>query len=282
MVGAALLLPNQAFAEKNELPAQKEQKASVQEVIKESVNEKKVVISGKNTEILKKTVNIPNADHFSKAEPSLKANTGQAISSHKTGAKIKTLSEKTNNIVQSVAKVKDKIGKATGLEKGGPKSSKEVLTIDKKTADKVKLNKNEQQSIPHNANTLAVGAGEIKESTKTFIAEKNTYSKKVVMKTPKKENRVPTKPKENPASKVALNPSPQTNPSAGKSKDRLNHSGLSSTSTVDKWMEWNNIYETNLILPYVSWIAMMSNQWMNAPPSPPPQESSLLIRINRH
>jgi hypothetical protein len=275
MVSAALLLPNHAFAGEKEPPAQKQQKSSIQEVLKDSVKAKRDSSSGKNKAVHEKPVLIPEPASIAKAGQTLKATKGQAISSINSAGNKNTLTSKINKKVPSIPKGTVKNGKVPRFEEGGPTATKKLLLLGKESANKVKVVKNEQQSLTHKANFIVVKADEKKKSTKRLRASNKVNSVKLVITSPKKENRVPDIPKENPASKFTLSPSQPFNPSAGKSKDRSNLSNLSFSNTIDKWMEWNSSYENTLILPYVSRIAMISNQWMNAPPSPPPQISSL-------
>jgi hypothetical protein len=285
VVGATLLLPNNAFAEKNELSGQNAQKSSGQSVLVETAHEvKNATVHGKNTEAHDKTVVIPQTVSNDQVRETPKVTPIQAVSS-KTAKRLKSLPEKTKKAVQ---KGKDKIVKAPGLEKvtAGLNSARELVENEKKHVIKTKTGEKAISSLPKKPSELKTNSlvhkAEVKEeNSKLLKSGVKMRSERFATSPPKKESKVPKLPKEDPVSKQILNVSPQSNSSGGKSKDRMSYGGLSSTNMVDKWMEWNKFYENQLILPYVSRNAMMSNQWMNAPPSPPPQEAPYLISINR-
>jgi hypothetical protein len=285
VVGAALLLPNNAFAEKNELSGQNAQKSSVKSVLVEPVHEvKNATVHGKNTKAHDKTVVIPQTVSNDQVRKTPKVTPRQAVSSKAT-EKLKSLPEKTKKAIQ---KEKDKIVKAPGLEKvtAGLNSAKELVENEKKHVTKTKTGKKAISSLPKKPSELKTNSlvhkAEVKEEISKFLKSGDKMrTERFETSPPIKESKVPKLPKDDPVSKRILNVSPQSNSSGGKSKDRMSYGGLSSTNMVDKWIEWNNFYENQLILPYVSRNAMMSNQWMNAPPSPPPQEAPYLISINR-
>jgi hypothetical protein len=283
VVGATLFLPNNAFAEKNELSGQNAQKSSVQSVLVETVHDvKNATVHGKNTEAHDKTVVIPQTVSNDQVRETPKVTPIQAVSS-KAAEKLKSLPEKTKKAAQ---KGKDKIVEAPGLEKvtAGLNSVRELVENEKKHVTKTKTGK--KASLPKKPSELKTNSlvhkAEVKEeNSKHLKSGDKMRSERFATSPPKKESKVPKLPKEDPVSKQIMNVSPQSNSSGGKSKDRMSYGGLSSINMVDKWMDWNKFYENQLILPYVSRNAMMSNQWMNAPPSPPPQKAPYLISINR-
>ncbi|OLS33682.1 hypothetical protein [Bacillus sp. MRMR6] len=70
-------------------------------------------------------------------------------------------------------------------------------------------------------------------------------------------------------------PTQRTGHSSGHSNERI-QGGINTLSLVDKWFEWDTSYEILLVEPFLSRLSLMNNQWVNAPPSPPPQKASLL------
>jgi hypothetical protein len=78
-----------------------------------------------------------------------------------------------------------------------------------------------------------------------------------------------------PTVKLAINPMPRSNSSGAQSNDRVNL-GLNTITMLDKWFEWNKYVEINLVQPYITRYALMNHQWVNAPPSPPPQAAPSL------
>lgn len=71
----------------------------------------------------------------------------------------------------------------------------------------------------------------------------------------------------------------RTNSPGGQSNDRVSN-GLSTLSLIDKWVEWNKFNGIELVHHYFSRQVLMNNQWVNAPPSPPPLEAPLLKTVS--
>jgi hypothetical protein len=65
------------------------------------------------------------------------------------------------------------------------------------------------------------------------------------------------------------NPPSRTKASGGPSSDRTSY-GNTSTFVNDKWFVWEESFNLNLLQPYTSRVAIFQSQWVNAPPSPPP------------
>lgn len=287
MVGAALLVPNNASAEKNELSVQeKAQKSSVQAVFDDTVlEENRASVHEKSTKVHDRTVVIMENTSNNQVRNAPEITPVNSTSTKKATA-LKDFPEKARSKVQSVIKQKEKkILEAPGLEKvtTGQKAAKGLA--EKKAAPKTKIVKKAVSSLNQKPSKVNMNLSELKvedrrESSTHLNVSKKMSSGQFITYPPKKESKVPKHQEEFPIANQVLNSSPKTNNSGGKSNDRLNF-GLSSTSMVDKWIEWNKFYENNLILPYFSRIAMMSNQWMNAPPSPPPQKAPNLISITR-
>ncbi|MFS0779935.1 hypothetical protein ABC255_28630 [Neobacillus sp. 3P2-tot-E-2] len=61
----------------------------------------------------------------------------------------------------------------------------------------------------------------------------------------------------------------RTGTNGGPSNDRGSQ-GLNTISFLDKWFVWNPYYEIQLVQSYLSQHTWLNNQWVNAPPSPPP------------
>jgi hypothetical protein len=102
-----------------------------------------------------------------------------------------------------------------------------------------------------------------------------------------KSNSVVQEPLKAPASKEEIpkvnqmtNQTQRTNSSGGQSNDRVSQ-GSSNVSLSDKWFEWKHYVEIKLVQPYLSRLALMNTQWVNAPPAPPPQKAPLLTHATR-
>lgn len=97
---------------------------------------------------------------------------------------------------------------------------------------------------------------------------------------PFEKGNAPAGKEEIPHVDQAINPIQRSNSSGGQSTDRVS-TGLSTISLLEKWFEWNKYDELKLVQPYHSRYALMNTQWVNAPPSPPPQKAPFLKNVNR-
>ena len=97
---------------------------------------------------------------------------------------------------------------------------------------------------------------------------------------PYQEGDIPSGEEEIPKASQIPNPTQRTSNHGGPSNDRMSP-GISGLSFPDKWLAWNPYYEIQLVQSYLSRQIRLNNQWVNAPPSPPPQEAPLLENITR-
>ena len=72
------------------------------------------------------------------------------------------------------------------------------------------------------------------------------------------------------------NPPSRTKASGGPSSDRTSY-GNGSTFINDKWFVWDESFNLNLLQPYTSRVAVFQSQWVNAPPSPPPLKAPAFL-----
>ncbi|AZU64046.1 hypothetical protein [Neobacillus mesonae] len=127
----------------------------------------------------------------------------------------------------------------------------------------------------------------INTAEKTFKQKSlvSTTKKKVIQKKPfiKKSlpiEKIPDKTGKIPDVNQSLNQTQRTNSSSGSANDRVGN-GSGTFSTVDKWFNWGQSFEVQLIHPYISRLALLTNQWVNAPPSPPPQHAPIFKDVSR-
>jgi hypothetical protein len=265
LVGAAMFFPDNAFAEKNELRPQKGQApaaipepASIPEQATISVPAK-----AEEAKLVNKT--IPEQAR----ENQVQAKQLPAQNTSNQAAVDKSLPEQANENAQSAVKKAEKIVQVNvpeqaeavqanhTVEKLNPKNSFQDTNSEVKV-EKVKPEKVDQ--------TVYV-QGEDLDITKS----------ESLVQEPK---RVPVSKEEIPKVNQALNQTQRSNGSGGQSNDRVNH-GFNNMSLLDKWIEWNQYFEINLVQPYLSRAALMNTQWVNAPPSPPPQKAPLLPNVTR-
>ncbi|MBT2691800.1 hypothetical protein [Bacillus sp. ISL-55] len=72
------------------------------------------------------------------------------------------------------------------------------------------------------------------------------------------------------------NPPSRTKASGGPSSDRTSY-GNPSTFINDKWFVWEESFNSNLLQPYTSRVAVFQSQCVNAPPSPPPLKAPAFL-----
>lgn len=280
IAGSALFLPELALAEKapeakrsvppsaavqDKLPLQAEKakaadKITAQPAVKKQQPEKKPVIEKPVIEkpVIKKPVQAKAVVHT----PQVKQNPGKSIANSK--------SEKAKRPVLSE--------KASG-EKANPKNiAKQNNTANKKAAATSIHKKYEEVK---DTNRPSTGLKDEAEPAKA-IAEKQGSLKKPAAKanvqaSPEK------KKKTGPSQKVLFpkgdnlpNPPSRTKASGGPSSDRSSN-GSSSISFLDKWFIWNQGFDLNLTQPFTSRASVFISQWVNAPPSPPPNEAPVFL-----
>ncbi|MDN3017927.1 hypothetical protein PH210_17160 [Paenibacillus sp. BSR1-1] len=272
MVGAALFLPHNAFAEKNELSGQ-QNAAAVHAAKAESKNLQADV----NAKAIGKTV--PGTSNKNQAAIKQQASnhSSQQAMSQKQAATSKSLPAQAKGNVQAVIKKTEKNVEAPGQQKKAmTNESNQGLGKDKQTSENVSVSSNLGVNNP----------GQIKKRLETqredsHLSEpKKLEPNEPLVAKPVSERQVPDKKDKIPNADQATNPTQRSNSSGGSSNDRVSQ-GLNTISTLDKWFEWNKYYEIKFVQLYLSRSALLTNQWVNAPPAPPPQEAPLLKMVNR-
>lgn len=316
MVGAAMFLPDNAFAEKNELSGQQSfQKASVQ--VNPSVGIDKAAVES-NVPAQEKAVALPdpamkNQSEVKQQPPEVPSNKPVAASQKPAVAPQKLPDQARGNMQSALNKTK-KIVKARESEKVPAAASKNLPDQAKGNVQSV-LNKPEKAVKDHaSENAAAAGLGkntptsesgsgdstldslhnsekEVKnqvqsvrfepqgEDTHLAVAKKENRSEFLVQ-APQKKADIPSGEEEIPKASQVPNPTQRTSGHGGQSNDRVSQ-GLSTISFLDKWFVWNSYYEIQLFQSYLSRHTWLNNQWVNAPPSPPPQEAPLLETVTR-
>ncbi|WP_442596581.1 hypothetical protein [Neobacillus sp. D3-1R] len=283
MVGAALLLPNNAFAEKNDHSGQENsQKTSVLTEVSEKMEEvqTKVQTKAENAKSMKNTPVEP----ASKPKAEIKEQPIKA-SSHKAAETLENLPEKAKGNLQSVIKKTVKDIKSPGLEQVEVVKKHVKGVIKNKKASQKKAGNSTLDSL-HNTDTVGTNiqtedvVQQTKSQGKSLLASQKESKPKTLVSEEDHEKKVPTSKREVPEADQAPTPTQRTNSTGGTSHDRAGH-GLSTVSFFDKWFEWNKFYEIELIQPFLSRKAFMNNQWVNAPPAPPPKEAPFYKNVNR-
>jgi hypothetical protein len=274
LVGAAMLFPDNAFAEKNELRSQKGQApASIPEHVsipeQASVPEAAsipepatIAVPAKSEEAKSLNKTIPEHARENQVQAKQRPAQNQAAVEkslpEQANGNIKSVVKKAENVAQvNVPEQAEAVRKNHTVEKLNPKNSIQATDSEVKV-EKVKPEKVDQ-AVYLQAEDVDI-----------------TMSESVVQE-PQKE---PATKEEIPKGNQVLNQSQRSNSSGGQSNDRVNQ-GINNLSFLDKWFEWNHYFEIKLAQPYLSRLALMNTQWVNAPPAPPPQAAPLFTNVTR-
>ena len=289
MVGAAMFLPDQAFAEKNDpsgLQMTPEEFVHGQSTAKsDQASEKTIPVKAESAKSQEKSIVVPN---------SAQSNQGGAKQQNSSRAPQKAVTHKPTALpVQAKVNMNPQAKKpeisvnSRGNGKGAAiQEAKRGVVQETKASVKGTFN-SDKQSL-HN-DTVAINKTRItREDNWLPSQQKGSYvplSKKESsfeppVKEPLKQGPIPESKEEIPKVSQMWNSSQRTNSSGGQSNDRGTQ-GLSTLSMMDKWFEWNKLHDITLIQPYYSRIAWMIHQWENAPPSPPPQTAPLFETVTR-
>ncbi|MBO0958742.1 hypothetical protein J1P26_03275 [Neobacillus sp. MM2021_6] len=280
MVGAALFSPGHTFAEKGEPNGQvnshKEMVQTSELMEHGPVKQTNVPIKVENANPVGKPVTIPESAGKSQSavkQPPSKGALKRAVPIQAANETVKTLPDraKGNGYGLSETKNTEKIVNPPGQEKKSVAQEKENGFIDDETEpfveitvkDKVESTKSVPRFQPHGEDSHTVNT-------------KKAAGFEPRLPVPVKKEKPPSGQEERPA----INTVQRSNNSSSPSNDRVS-TGVSSISFSDKWFEWNKYVEMKLVQPYLSRYAFMNSQWVNAPPSPPPQDAPFLKTVNR-
>lgn len=266
MVGAALFLPDNALADKNDnsevrLVHKEAQKADME--IRNAIVQSKgkpVAVEEKITEAVeaKKVVKPKNSPAQDNRVVTDQTRLGQKvtpqIASEKSAAERKDLPDQAKRKTQAVQTKPNKTAKPPKVEK----------PIGKKGAEPSKQVDNIAQ--PSQSQRQSELQGEIFSSKIVHSSEDPIFKQE-------ENEKVPVKKKEIPKANQGTSQHQRVQHSSGSATDRLSY-GTSHISMLDKWFIPFIYYDIEVIQPCVTSQTWLCNQWVNAPPSPPPQESS--------
>jgi hypothetical protein len=275
LVGATMFFPDNAFAEKNEHRPQKEQApASIPEHA--SIPESAPVPEAAASILEPATIAVPakseEAQSLNKTIPEhARENQVQAkqLPAQNQAALEKSLPEQANGNMKSLEKKAEKVVQVNVPEQA--EAVQKNHTVEKLTPN------HSFQDTDREVNVEKVKPEKV--DTIFYLQDEDIDIKKSesVVQEPNKD---PASKEEIPKVSQVLNQTQRSNGSGGQSNDRINH-GINSISWLDKWFEWNHHFEIKLVQPYLSRQALMNTQWVNAPPSPPPQAAPLLTNVTR-
>ncbi|MEH7492510.1 hypothetical protein [Neobacillus niacini] len=274
LVGAAMFFPDNAFAEKNELRPQNGQApASIPEHV-----------------LVPEQASVPEAASISKPETiAVPVKSEEAKSLNKTIPEhaLENQVQAKQHPAQNQAVLEKRLPEqANGKIKSEVKKAENVAQVNvPKQAEAFQENHTVEKLAPNNSIQDTDSEGYV-EKVKPETVKHTVYvqdedlditESKSVVKEPQKN---PASKEEFPKVNQVLNQSQRSNSSGGQSNDRVNQ-GINNLSFLDKWIEWNHYFEIKLVQPYLSRLALMNTQWVNAPPSPPPQAAPFFNNVTR-
>lgn len=276
MAGAALFLPDNAFAEKSENGQLHSNQETVQasEAVKNPAAQAKNPVKAESAIPIQKAVTAPGqANKGNDNSLPSKVAPKQSASPQTANEAAKTLPEqaKGNGYGLSNTKKADKIINAPGQEKKN--------TVQENNSG-VETGQSHKQDMAEASSDYEAKANV--ESKKMFSRnqpqedktdKKSAVSIKPPSPVPPEKDKAPSSREELPVVDQAPSPPHRSNNNGGTSNDRIN-TGIGTISMVDKWFDWNKYFEMKLIQPFLTREALLNTQWVNAPPSPPPQGSS--------
>ncbi|MED4206317.1 hypothetical protein [Neobacillus mesonae] len=204
--------------------------------------------------------------------------------SRKVVKPLKRIPEHAKGRVQSAVNKAEKTVRNSNAKKAAavPYNSKPVDKQEHKEAnisaaqtvhhDEVKADKKAQLI---NTTETSFNHNLIVSTSKEKVVTKKPFTEK-----PLPKEKMPDKTGKIPDVNQSLNQTQRTNSSSGSANDRVGN-GSGTFSTVDKWFNWGLSFEVQLIQPYISRLALLTNQWVNAPPSPPPQHAPIFKNVSR-
>ncbi|WP_190284721.1 hypothetical protein [Bacillus sp. S3] len=289
MVGAALFLPGNAFAEKSDnngkLHSQKEMVQTSEKTVN-TAKQANLPKKAENGKAVGKPATVSEPASKSQAvvkQPSSNAAPNQAVSHQSVAATAKALPEQANGNayghskgakVEKIINAPGQMKKAAVQEKESGLKTEQLISNDEAehsaestVNDKVESTKLVHRDQPQEENL------DISNSIKAAKFEP-------ALPVPIEKGKVPSSKEELPAVDQAINPAQRSNNTGSSSNDRVS-TGVNAIGYSDKWFEWNKYTEIKLVQPFYSRYALMNTQWVNAPPSPPPQEAPFFKNVYR-
>ncbi|MBS4214378.1 MULTISPECIES: hypothetical protein [Neobacillus] len=289
MMGAALFLPGNAFAEKGEqngpLQSNKEM-VQTSETSKNSAAQANVPSIAERAKPIEKTVQVPEqAKQNSKEAKSLPSKAApKPVASPQPAnetAKALPVQAKGNGYGLSDTKNAGKTVNTPGQEKKAAAQEKDsgfkteqLLTYDM-TENPPDYEAKDKIESPYLVSRL-----QPQEEEPNISNSNPAVSIEPPSPAPVEKDKAPSSREELPPVDQASNPTQRSTNSGGSSNDRV-ITGIGTISLVDKWFEWNKYFEMRLVQPFLTRDALLNTQWVNAPPSPPPQAAPFFKTVNR-
>lgn len=270
LIGAAVFLPKSAFAEKTGLTDQPEsQSSAVQSYVSEKTENAKV--PKKNLPAALQSINKSQAGVVS--NPVINKGSQQTVPVNPEQKPLNT-AKRNNNMAQS------SLGK--NLKASEPSKKEEPIGQTESEKSHTVTNKIvEASSSLHHTDSKVETQRELQKKTKSIPGKCSNSSLTIRSNTSQTwnqnaqgngENKTPSNPKE---IEIITPPPQRTQSSGGQSNDQ--HTGTGTLNFIENWLEWDKLFHSKLSQVYYSRQAKYCNQWMNAPPSPPPKKAPFFL-----
>jgi hypothetical protein len=260
IAGAAMLVPNMAFAEKGENPGKGSQPVAAEQAkVPDKANI--VRISEKspaqpaiqNQPVQKQTVQKPV-----QAKP--KETPGDAV-------KVKSNASSSKKDQKAA---QPKTAKAATTDKPNQVNHKQKHSNDQNKKGSLKSIHNKDQHAKETERRSSGLEEKVEPSNETpSIVKKAAKTEIRKMPPAKKDENDSSQNERYPKGDNLPNPPSRTKASGGPSGDRTSY-GNTNNFLSDKWFIWDVTFQLNLLQPFTSRVAVFQSQWVNAPPSPPP------------
>lgn len=277
-----MFLPNDVLAEKNEPNGKQNFLKDVQADPSVEINipVAKPDISDKQKTVIKSELPSKNQSGEKQQETpnhSVSQNPAAVLQKLPEQAKehVKSALDKDKKPAKTPASIKNPAvqGDKNGLEKNKPASK----SMHSRAAALNSLQLSEPEVMIQDHSVKSVPQDKAADS-KTVVTKEDP-SESIEQKS-EKNGEKPLDKEELPKASQSQNPTQRTSSNGGSSNDRTNF-GFNTISFLDKWFALNPYYDIQLVQTYQSRYIWLNNQWVNAPPSPPPQEALFLETVTR-
>ncbi|MBM4761351.1 hypothetical protein [Bacillus sp. B15-48] len=283
VIGAAMFIPGNVFAEKNEHSGQQNSQKTSGQVQMDNQAVKPNILAKEKTVVASEAVK-PNVSAQEKAvvvpDSAIKNQGGVKQQPSKVSPN-NSASQKAGAALQHLPDPAKGNGKSAVNKTVKAHESKKRTAVQEKNdglGRNAQIREREFRNIAldtvHDSETRVNTQNEtIRVETQgenTHLSENHSES---LVSEPQEKGNIPSDERKIPkVVKQIPNPTQRTSGHEGPPTDRVSQ-GLSTNSFLDKWFTWNSYYEIQLVQSYLSQEKWLNNQWVNAPPSPPPQEA---------
>ncbi|PGV53436.1 hypothetical protein [Bacillus sp. AFS037270] len=315
-LGAAAFLPNNVFAEKNEAAGQPvPQNSEVHTLVLEKIetpmaSDKAVSVTPENVHksqggVVQKPETNPRTHQTVPTKPVQKSpnKTNRSIeravpSSEKNinvgkpavvAAKVKDTGQTANPVakVEVAEKTANPVAKVEVAGKTGQSGRAKLNAVTNKIPAAPKsLSSNERNSeVETNLQTPGLNAKSenYTEEAESSILIKTSHSLTLVHKPlMDEENKTPSNNRKNPGEVEIMNNPPQRMQSSGGQSNEQFSPGAGTISFITNQFDWDENFGLNISHIYTSQQAKYRNQWINAPPSPPPKAAPFFLTFTAY